>query len=120
MDTLTYDQARCVAKGVRRALALERPTTRQRTVRRLSRDKEPRLISHAYRLKGTHGLLIKTLFQTGTHVAEFVNITAEDMFFDEHRIRTTSAKGGKARYVLILPFLVHELRTHLLVRALKA
>jgi integrase/recombinase XerD len=71
---LTYDQARYVAKGVCRALALEQPKTRKRVVTRLSRDEERRLISHAYRMKGTRGLPIKTLFQTGARVSEFVNI----------------------------------------------
>jgi hypothetical protein len=60
---LTYDQARYVAKEVRRTLALERPTTRQRTVMRLSRDEEQRLISHAYRTECARGRLIKTLFR---------------------------------------------------------
>ncbi len=49
---LTYDQARYVAKEVRRALALERPRTRKRVVARLSRDEEQRLIQHAYRIGG--------------------------------------------------------------------
>jgi hypothetical protein len=59
---LTYDQTHYVAKEVRRALAPERPKTRKRGVGRLSCDEERRLISHAYRMQGTRGLLIKTLF----------------------------------------------------------
>jgi integrase/recombinase XerD len=110
---LTYDQARHVAKEVRRALALERPKARKRVVARLSRDEERRLISHAYRMKGTRGLLIKTLFQTGARVSEFVNITVHEFFFDEQMILLSKAKGGKSRYVPILPQLAQELRTHL-------
>jgi integrase/recombinase XerD len=87
--------------------------SRKRVVARLSRDEEQRLIAHAYRMKGVHGLLIKSLFQTGARVAEFVNIKAEDVFFDEQMILITKAKGGKSRYVPILPSLAHELRTHL-------
>ena len=76
---LTYDQTRYVAKEVRRALAVERPKTRKRVVARLSREEAERLIKHAYRMKGERGLLIKTLFQTGARVSEFVNLTAEDV-----------------------------------------
>jgi integrase/recombinase XerD len=110
---LTYDQARYVGKEVRRALTLERPKTRKRVVARLSRDEERRLIVHAYRMKGTRGLLIKTLFQTGARVSEFVNITVEEFFFDEQMLLIAKAKGGKSRYVPILPELAQELRTHL-------
>jgi integrase/recombinase XerD len=110
---LTYDQARYVAKEVRWSLDLERPKTRKRVVARLSREEERRLISHAYHMKGTRGLLIKTLFQTGARVSEFVNIKVNELFFDEQMIPISKAKGGKSRYVPILPELVQELRTHL-------
>jgi integrase/recombinase XerD len=113
---LTYDQTHYVAKAVRRALAIARPKTRKRVVARLSRDEERRLISHAYRMKGTRGLLIKTLFQTGARVSEFVNITADEVFFEEQMILISKAKGGKSRYVPILPQLAQELRTHLGIR----
>jgi hypothetical protein len=55
---LTYDQTRYVAKEVRRTLSIERANTRTRAGARLSRDEEKRLIAHAYRVKGTHGLLV--------------------------------------------------------------
>jgi integrase/recombinase XerD len=110
---LTYDQTRHVAKEVRHALAVERPKTRKRVVARLSRDEETRLITHAYRMQGERGLFIKTLFQTGARVSEFVNLKAEDVFFDEQMILIAKAKGGKSRYVPILPELAQELRTHL-------
>src|SRR6266478_2880567 len=99
---LTYDQTRYVAKEVRRALVIER----------ISREEEARLITHAYRMKGERGLLIKTLFQTGARVSEFVNIKVEDVFFEEQMILIAKAKGGKSRYVPILPELAQELRTH--------
>ena len=70
-------------------------------------------MAHAYRTQGTRGLLIKTLFQTGAPVSEFVNITADEVFFDEQMILIAKAKGGKSRYVSIRPELAHELRTHL-------
>jgi integrase/recombinase XerD len=110
---LTYDQAYYVAKEVRRDLAIERPKTRARVVARLSREEERQLIAHAYRMQGARGLLIKTLFQTGARVSEFVNIKANDVFFDEQMLLIAKAKGGKSRYIPILPQLAHELRTYL-------
>jgi integrase/recombinase XerD len=110
---LSYDQTHYVAKEVRRALAIERPKTRKRVVARLSREEERKLIAHAYRVQGTRGLLIKTLFQTGARVSEFVNIKAVEVFFEEQMILISKAKGGKSRYVPILPQLAQELRTHL-------
>jgi integrase/recombinase XerD len=110
---LTYDQTHYVAKEVRRALSIERPKTRKRVVARLSRDEERQLIAHAYRVQGTRGLLIKTLFQTGARVSEFVNIKANEVFFEEQMILISKAKGGKSRYVPILPQLAQELRTYL-------
>lgn len=110
---LSYDQTRYVAKEVRRALELERPQTRTRVIERLSRDEERRLIDTAYRLTGTRGLLIKTLFQTGARVSEFTAIEVGDFFFDEQTILIRKAKGAKRRYVPILPELAQELRTHL-------
>jgi integrase/recombinase XerD len=110
---LTYDQTHYVAKEVRRALAIERPKTRKHVVARLSREEERQLMAHAYRMQGTRGLLIKTLFQTGARVSEFVNITADEVFFEEQMILIAKAKGGKSRYIPILPQLAQELRTHL-------
>src|SRR5215212_3187371 len=80
---LTYDQARYVAKEARAALSITRIKTRERVVHRLSREEEQRLIQQAYKDKGAHGLLIKTLFQTGARVSEFASIHVEDLFFDE-------------------------------------
>jgi integrase/recombinase XerD len=100
---LTYDQTHYVAKEVRRALAIERRKSRTRVVARLSREEERQLIAHAYRVQGTCGLLIKTLFQTGACVSESVNITANEVFFEEQMILISKAKGGKSRYVPILP-----------------
>lgn len=110
---LTYDQARYVAKEVRRALGIGRVKTRKRVVERLSRDEERRLIRHAYKGRSEHGLLIKTLFQTGARVSELANIKVEHFFFDELMILIDKGKGGKSRYVPLLPELAQELRTHL-------
>ncbi len=110
---LTYDQTRYVAKEVRRAMAIARPLTRQRVMTRLSRVEEERLIGQAYRMPGVRGLLIKTLFQTGARVSEFVHLQVPDVYFDEQMLLITQTKGGKQRYVPLLPDLTHELRTYL-------
>ena len=110
---LTYDQTRYVAKEVRRALAIARPPTRQRVIARLSRTEEERLIAQAYRMPGVRGLLIKTLFQTGARVSEFVQVQVPEVYFDEQMLLITQGKGGKQRYVPLLPELTHELRTYL-------
>ena len=110
---LTYDQTRYIAKEARRALDLERSKTRARVIERLSQDEERRLIDAAYRAPGARGLLVKTLFQTGARVSEFVNIQVSDVFFDEQMILIQKGKGGKRRYVPIMAELAQELRTHL-------
>jgi integrase len=90
---LTYDQTRYVAKEVRRTLAIARPPTRQRVIARLSRTDEERLIAQAYRMPGVRGLLIKTLFQTGARVSEFVQVQVSDVYFDEQMLLITHAKA---------------------------
>jgi integrase/recombinase XerD len=101
-----------VAKEVRRALKIQRPHSRVRVIERLSGEEERRLIDTAYRSPGTRGLLIKTLFQTGARVSEFVAIEVRDFFFDEQMILIRQGKGGKPRYVPILPELAQELQTY--------
>lgn len=110
---LTYDQARYVSKEVRKRLDITRLKTRQRVVDRLSRDEEGRLIRQAYKDHGEHGLLIKTLFQSGARVSEFIGLRVDDLFFDEQMLLIEKGKGGKSRYVPILPELAQELSTHL-------
>ena len=110
---LTYDQTRYVAKAFRQALAIARPATRPRVIVRLSHEEEQRLIGQAYRMPGVRGFLIKTLFQTGARVSEFVHLQVPDVYFDEQMLLMTHAKGGKQRYVPLLPELMHELRTSL-------
>jgi integrase/recombinase XerD len=110
---LSYDQARYVGKEVRRTLAVKRVKVRKRLIQRLSRDEEQHLIQIAYRDKGERGLLIKTLFQTGARVSEFVHLKVEDFFLEETMLLIAKGKGGKSRYVPLLPDLAQELRTYL-------
>jgi integrase len=92
---------------------LARLTSRKRVVARPSREEAQRPIQHAYHMGGVRGLLLKTLFQTGARVSEFVSITIEDFFFDEQIMVIAHAKGGKSRCVRILPELAQELKTYL-------
>ena len=41
-----------------------------------------------------------------------MNIKVENVFFEEQMILSAKAKGGKSRYVPLLPELAQELRTH--------
>jgi integrase/recombinase XerD len=74
-----------------------------------------RLIQTTYRYRSTYGLMLKTLFQTGARVNEFVHIRVEDLLLDGDppQLRIIHAKRGADRYVPILPALADELRTHL-------
>ncbi len=110
---LTYDQAGYVGKEVRRLLGIKRAKSRKNVIQRLSRDEEQKLIRCAYRENSSYGLLLKTLFLTGARVSEFVSIKVEDFYFDEQMILIQKGKGGKSRYVPILPELAQELQTHL-------
>ena len=114
----TYDQTKYIVEQVRHELHVEAPTRRRRTVQRLERSEVERLVNSAYQDHSQEGLLIKTLFLTGTRVSEFVHIDVEDLFLDDDppQIHVTNAKGGANRYVPILPALTQELRTHLQTR----
>jgi len=112
---LGYDQTKYVVERVRRWLALAPPRMRPRTVARLEQSEVERLIQATYRSQSKYGLMIKTLFQTGARVSEFVHIRVEDLLLDGDppQIHLTHAKRGADRYVPILPTLADELRTHL-------
>jgi integrase/recombinase XerD len=112
---LGYDQTKYVVEQVRRRLTLQPPHTRHRTVARLEPSEVQRLIQTTYRSRSKYGLMIKTLFQSGARVAEFVHIRVEDLLLDGDppQIYITHAKRGADRYVPILPALADELRTHL-------
>jgi integrase/recombinase XerD len=112
---LGYDQTKYVVEEARRRLGLEPPRARKRTVQRLDRAEIECLIQATYRNKSKYGLMIKTLFQTGARVDEFVHIGVEDLLLggDPPQIHITWAKRQADRYVPIMPALADELRTHL-------
>jgi hypothetical protein len=116
---LDYDQTKYVVERVRRRLGLEPPRTRSRTVARLEPSEIERLIQttyrSTYRYRSPYGLMLKTLFQTGARVDEFVHIRVEDLLLDgdSPQLRIIHAKRGADRYVPILPALADELHTRL-------
>jgi integrase/recombinase XerD len=93
---LGYDQTKYVVEQVRRRLTLEPPHTRNRTVARLEQSEVERLIQTTYRSRSKYGLMIKTLFQTGARVDEFVHIRVEDLLLDgdPHRFTSSMPSGG--------------------------
>jgi integrase len=105
---LGYDQTKYIVEQVRRRLTLQPPHTRNRTtVARLEQSEVQRLIQTTYRSRSKYGLMIKTLFQTGARVDEFVHIRVEDLLLDGDppQIHIIHAKRGADRYVPILPAL---------------
>ncbi len=101
---LGYYQTKYVVERVRRRLALEPPRTRNRTVARLEHSEVERLIQITYRSQSKYGLLIKTLFQSGARVDEFVHIGVEDLLLDSDppQIHIVHAKRMSDRYVPIM------------------
>jgi len=112
---LGYDQTKYVVEQIQRRQGLKPPRTRNRTVARLEPSEVQRLIQTTYRSQSKYGLMIKTLFQSGARVAEFVHIRVEDLLLDGDppQMHIIHAKRGADRYVPILPALADELRTHL-------
>jgi integrase/recombinase XerD len=64
---LDYDQTKYVVEQVRRRLRRDPPRTRRRSVERLDRAEVERLISSGYQQHSKYGLMIKTLFYTGSN-----------------------------------------------------
>jgi len=112
---LAYDQTKYVVEQARRHLKLRPPGTRRRTVDRLDKSEVERLIRNAYQSHNKYGLMIKTLFQSGARVDEFVHIRVEDLHLDADppQIVLDHCKKESNRYVPVLPALAQELRTHL-------
>ncbi len=112
---LTYDQTKHIVERARKALKLEPPAGRRRTVQRLDRDEVEALIHAAYKRSSTYGLMVKTLFYTGARVSEFVNITVQDLHLglEPPQVYLGHAKMGSDGFVPVLPALAQELRTHL-------
>ena len=112
---LGYDQTKYVVEQARRRLKLQPLGTRRRTVDRLDKSEVEQLIRHTYQSHNKYGLMIKTLFLSGSRVDEFVHIRVEDLHLDADppQIYLSHCKKESNRYVPVLPTLAQELRTHL-------
>ena len=109
----SYDQSKYVFAEARKKADLS-PPKRKKTgaVDRLTREEMEAFLQAAYEHSGRRGLMMRTLFETGTCVSTFVGIEAEDLSFADLEIRVTG-KGDKDRDVPILSSLANELRLHL-------
>ena len=109
----TYDQSAHLFKLARQRVGLTPPKHRRRgSVERLCSDELERFLKLAYEHSGRRGLMMRTLFETGTRVGTFARIDASDVAFSDLEIRVRG-KGGKLRDVPILSSLANELRLHL-------
>src|SRR5229473_2807677 len=98
---VTADEARYVHKRVRRLLGLRgHPERSKRLPEILSPDEFRRILAQAYKDRGSYGLIVRTLFETGLRVSELVGVEAGDVDFTERTVRVRQGKGGKDRLVL--------------------
>ena len=107
---LAYDQTKYVVEQARRHLKLRPPGTRRRTVDRLDKSEVERLIRNAYQSHNKYGLMIKTLFQSGARVDEFVHIRVEDLHLDAARRRSFLTIAKRSR-IATCRFCQHWLRS---------
>ena len=111
---LDYDQSRYVFKEVRKELELKASRkSRKGTVKRLSQAELDKFLRAAYKKDPLVGLMLETLYETGTRVDEFVNLQPEDLYVDERRIVIKRGKGSKRREVPITKNLSRALQVHL-------
>jgi integrase/recombinase XerD len=111
---LTAVEARYVHKRARaRAGIRGRPRSPRRLPEILSPEELSRILAQAYREQPRHGLIVRTLFETGLRVSELCHLQAADVDFLERTIRVREGKGGKDRLVLFTPDLGQQLRLHL-------
>jgi len=109
----SYDQSKYLFAEARKRAGLSPPKRKKSgAVDRLTREELEAFLQAAYNHSGRRGLMMRTLFETGTRVSTFVGIEAEDLSFADREIRVTG-KGYKDRDVPILASLANELRVHL-------
>ncbi len=66
----------------------------------LSPEELRSILAQAYQQRGTYGLIVRTLFETGLRVSELVNLKLADVDFTERTMRVREGKGGKDHLVL--------------------
>lgn len=109
----SYDQSAHLFKAARRKVGLKPPErSRKGTPERLTAQEVQAFLGAAYERSGRRGLMMRTLFETGTRVGTFVRVDASDIAFRDREIRVVG-KGNKARDIPILRSLANELRLHL-------
>jgi len=109
----SYDQSKHIFAEARKGAGLSPPKRRKKgTPKRLTREELEAFLEAAYERSGQRGLMMRTLFETGSRVGTFVRIGAGDLAFADLEIRVTG-KGEKDRDVPILSSLANELRLHL-------
>ncbi len=64
----TYDQSKHLIEGARKAVGLTPPKRKRGSVARLTQDEFEAFLNTAYSKSGVHGLLIRTLLETGSRV----------------------------------------------------
>jgi len=116
---LDYDQTKYVFKEVRKQLEIKQKKKDRKRVESLPLRAVETIINTAYsfasKSRRDWGLIIKTMYLTGSRVNEFVHIRIEDVFLDECKIRISKPKGGEhnTRFVPILPQHRDELATYI-------
>ena len=107
------DQSKYLFAEARKRAGLFPPKrTKSGAVDRLTREELEAFLQAAYNHSGRRGLMMRTLFATGSCVGAFVEIGAEDLSLADLEIRFVG-KRDKARDVPILSLLAGELRLHL-------
>ena len=112
-QNVNYSQTQEIIKQVRKNLNLKPSKKQKGTVKRLSRKEYQRFINAAYEKSPTVGLMMQTLFETAVRVDEFVNLQADDLYFEELKIIVRHGKGDKRREVPIELHLSRQLAGHL-------
>lgn len=111
---VTAEEFRYCQKRVRRLLGLRPLQGREKRLPEVLTPVElARMLAEAYRACPRDGLIVRTLFETGTRVSELVNVEVADADFAERTIRVRQGKGGKDRVVLFTEDLGQQLRLHL-------
>ncbi len=110
---INYSQSQEIIKQVRKNLGLKPSKKKTGTVKRLSRNEYQRFINASYEKSPLVGLMMQTLFETACRVDEFVNLQADDIYFEELKMVVRSGKGDKRREVPIELHLSRQLAGHL-------
>ena len=66
-----YNQTKSLISDARELAGLTRPADKKGSVDRLNPEEFGKLMEVAYEKSGTHGLMIRTLLQTGSRVEAF-------------------------------------------------